>query len=105
MCIAVRAVGRNGHAFNATGSQHFRPRIREQRIAIVNQMPRIVEESINRIGQVPRDLLHPRLIRINTDSCNLDRACFALNDEEHHVPDGAESADSFNAEEVAGLEG
>ena len=105
MRITVRALRRDGDAADAAAGQEEFPLLREQRVAIVNQEPSAAQETIGWIAKIANDLEHPCFVRINTDASDVNDARPALHDEEDHVPDGAEGAERFNAEEVAGVQG
>ena len=61
------------------------------------------KETISRIQEVAGHLDHPSLVRINTNASDVNDASLQFDDEENHVPDGAEGAKGFNAEEIAGV--
>ena len=105
MRITVGALCRDGHAANAAAGKEELPLLREQRIAIVHQEPRAPEKAIGWITKVANDLDHPCFIGINTNASNVNDARLQLDDEEDHVPDGAEATQCFYAEEVASVKG
>ena len=47
-------------------------RIREFRIAVVDEISAIIEETPFIHGDIPRDLFHPLLIRMRCDAGNLN---------------------------------
>lgn len=103
MRIAVRALCRDGDTRDAAAGQEKFPLLREQRIAVVHQELRSAKKSIFRIKNITYDLDHPCFVGSDTNASDVNDARFQLDDEEQHVPDGAESAERFHAEEVAGV--
>ena len=81
-----------------------RHRRSEQRVSVVDQVARVAQESVHRIKQIPGHLLHPSIIRCNTDPGNVHCAGLHLDDEEDPVADRSEHAQNLDAEEVAGIQ-
>src|SRR5271165_5844964 len=101
MRVAIWTPRRNGHAAHAAGLEQHRPRLGEHRIPIVDQVSRVAQESVHRVEQISRNLLHPIAVRGNADPGDLHGAGLYTHDEEHHVADGPEHAQDFDAEEIA----
>ena len=60
------------------------------------------QKSIHRICQIAGHPFHPLLAWINSNPRDLDGPALEFDDEEHHVPNRAEWAQGFHAEEIAG---
>ena len=67
----------------------------------MNQVPRVTQKSVDRIGEVASDLLHPLAIGIDSNASDLDGTSLELHHEEHRVANGAEDPQDFHVEEVA----
>ncbi len=52
MWIAAWTLGRNGHALDTARLEKYRPRLREEGVAIVDQVSRIAKESVHRTSTV-----------------------------------------------------
>jgi hypothetical protein len=102
--IAVGTFRRDLGADDAPRLQDRGERFREQRVSVVNQVLRSAEKSIDGVGQVTGDLLHPLSGGIDSNAGYLDGAGLDLDDEEDHVADRAEDAENLDAEEVAGVQ-
>ena len=82
MRVAVRALRRNPHALHPSLPQDCFERLREKRIAVVDQMRRISKEPVDRVGQVSRHLLHPFPVGVRGDAGDLHRTRLDRDDEE-----------------------
>ena len=102
--IAVWTLRRDLHAPDPFRFQDRRECLCEQGVSIVDEIARTAKKSIDWIDQVARDLLHPLPIGIDLNSRDLDRAGLDLDDEKDHVANRAEEPQSFDAEEVAGVQ-
>ena len=91
--VTVRALLWDGDAGDAAAGKEQLPVLGEQRIAVVHQEPRAAEKTICWIAKVAKNLNHPCFIGINTNASDVNDARLQLDDEEHQVPDGAESAE------------
>ena len=60
----------------------------------------IAEEAVAGVGQVSRDLRHPRLVRLTRDPGDLHGAGLELHDEEDDVPDQSGHGQHLDGEEV-----
>src|SRR5664279_696503 len=100
--IAIGALRWNFHALHARSFENRDERLREQRVPIVDQVLCSSQESIHRICQIAGHLLHPLLAGVNSNPRDLDGAALEFDHEEHHVPNRAECAQGFHAEEIAG---
>jgi hypothetical protein len=101
MRVAIWTPRRNGHAGHAAGLEQHRPRFGEHRIPIVDQMARVSQKSVCRIEKISGNLFHPIAVRGDADPGDLHGAGIYAHDEEHHVADGPEHAQDFDAEEIA----
>src|ERR1039457_4763880 len=69
----------------------------------MDQVLRASQKPILNVHQVPRHLFHPLLAWVDGYPGDLDDAALDLDDEEHQVPNRAEWAQGFHAEEVTGI--
>src|ERR1019366_1547628 len=99
--VAVGALRRNRHALHAAAFPQRRPRLREHRVPIVDQVGRVAQESVCQVEQIADNLLHPIAVGSNANPCDLHGARLHLDHEEHHVADRPEHAQDLDAEEVA----
>ena len=95
--IAIWTLRRNLHVLHASRLQNRDERLGEQRISIVDHVLRAAKKTINWIRQIPSHLVHPRFAGVNGNPGDLDGATLELDDEEHHVPNRAESQDLHRA--------
>ena len=51
---------------------------RVERVAVENQVVRVAEEAIVRVGQVPCHLGHPRFVRVTRDTSDLHGASLSV---------------------------
>jgi len=72
----------------------------EERVAVDDQHPRLPEEAVEGVGQVPRDLHHPLLAGIARDPSDMDSPGLELHDEEDVVADEAAKGEHLDREEV-----
>jgi phenylacetate-coenzyme A ligase PaaK-like adenylate-forming protein len=90
------------YALHAPSFENGDERFREQRVPIVDQVLCSSQKSIHGICQIAGHLLHPLLAWVNSNPHDLDVAALEFDDEKHHVPNRAECAQGFHAEEIAG---
>ena len=64
-----------------------------------------VQESILRIGEIARHLLHPFSIRLLANPGNLNSARLEVDDKEHEISDQASPREHLDAEEIRGRDG
>jgi len=102
----LRPIGcyRNGHAGHADGLEQYRTRFGEHRVPIVNEIARVAQKSVHRIEQIAGNPFHPLHVRGDPDAGDLHGAGLQPHDEKHHVADGPENAQDFDAEEIACLQ-
>ncbi len=58
------------------------------------------EESVDRIGEVPRDLSHPRSVRLVDDASDVNAPGLQIDDERHRVSDETPWRQHLNGEEL-----
>ena len=63
------------------------------------------QKTIDGIGQVTRDLLHPRFMRLLHDARDIDSPRSEVDDKQHVVSNEPSPRDRFNREEVHGCDG
>jgi len=68
----------------------------------MDQIVRVPEKAVARVGEVPRHLGHPSSSRIADDARDLDSPRLQIDDEQHQVTDEAPRGQYLNAEEVRG---
>ena len=100
---AVRTPCRNRHRLDSARLQKRRPRLRVQRVPIVDEMGHVSEEALCRIEQVAGDLRHPSAVRIDSNPRDVHRARLQFDDEQDHDSDRAEHAQGLNGEEIASV--
>jgi hypothetical protein len=66
----------------------------------VNELPFAAQEAFGRIGQVARDLLHPRFVGLVNDACDLDTSALEVEHEQHEMANKPAHREHFDAEEV-----
>ena len=93
------------HCLHAGGLEKLTECLREQRIAIVDEVASSVQESIIGIGEIARNLLHPFSIRLRGNPGNLNPASLEIDNEEHEIPDQACPREHLDAEEIRGRDG
>jgi hypothetical protein len=102
--VAVWALGGNRHAVDARGGKDRCPSLREEWVAIMDEVGRVAEEAVDRVEEVASHSHHPGAVRIDVHPSDVDCARLELHDEEDHEADGAERAEGLDAEEVAGVQ-
>src|SRR5690606_16194921 len=104
MGIAVWTACWDGHAVDAFGLEQCCPRLRVQRVAIVNEVGGVAQEPILRVEQVSSHLQHPGPVRSDADARDVHGARLQLDDEEDHVTDASEDSQRLDSKEVASVE-
>ena len=79
-------------------------RIREFRIAVIDEIPAIIEKTPFVHGHVSGHLFHPLLIRMRRDARNLDITALKMNKEKHVLRDQAAQCEHFHGEEIGSRE-
>jgi hypothetical protein len=67
------------------GAKNVAELVGEQRISIVNEVSHSLEEAVDSVGDVPRNLLHPRTIRLLLDAGDVHTTCLDVDDEQNVV--------------------
>jgi len=83
--VQVRALGWQSHGFHATASQNRMELGREQRIAIMDNVISVGQESVADISQIPCDLLHPSSLRLLDQAGDFNAARLEVNHEQYKV--------------------
>jgi hypothetical protein len=73
-----------------------------ERVSVENQVVRVAEEAIVRVGKVPCHLCHPRFVRLTRNTGDLHGAGLELHDEEDNVADESAPSQHFDGEKVRG---
>jgi hypothetical protein len=81
--VEIRAVRRQLQASDARGAKDVPELLREERISVVDQVALADQETIDAIGEVARDLLHPRAMRLPHDAADLYPLGLDVDEEEH----------------------
>jgi len=71
-----------------------------ERVAVENEVPRLLEEPIHAVGEIPSDLPHPRFARLIRDSSDVHPSCPNVDDEKDEVPNEPEASQHFDGEEI-----
>ena len=102
--VQIRTPGRQAHERHATVLQQVPKGGRVQRISVENQVVRVAEEAIVRIGQVASHLCHPWFVWLTRDAGDLHGAGLELHDEEDDVADQSSPSQHLDGEKVRGRE-
>ena len=100
MEIQIRRPGRQLHGLHPRSLQRLQELRREQWISVVDQVLLPGEHSIDTIGEVSRDLVHPEAIDDRGDAGNLHLAGRKVDEEEHEEALEAARGPDFHSEEV-----
>src|SRR5215468_3907512 len=87
---------------NARTLENATKRLREERIAVVNQVATSQQESIFAVRPVSCDLTHPGTAQRSGDAADLDATRLKVHHEGHEVPNEASPRDRFDREEIRG---
>jgi len=60
----------------------------------------VLEEPINAVGKVARDLLHPRFARLIRDPCDVNPSRSDVDDEKHDVSNKPKAAQHLDSKEI-----
>jgi hypothetical protein len=74
--------------------------LREQRIAVVNEVAATEQKAVFAVSEIPSDLAHPAPVWRGGDSSDLDSTRLEVDHEEDEVPNEALPRDPFDGEEV-----
>ena len=83
--IQIRPLGRQLHGPHTTSLQNVGELSRVKGVSVVDQIPGLLEEPIDDIGQIAGNLLHPVSVRLLNDTCNLDAPGLEVDHEEYEV--------------------
>jgi hypothetical protein len=97
--IEIRAFRRQPNS-RQLRAQHHAESGTEQRVAIVNEPASASQESVDGVGEVAPDLLHPCIVRLLDDACDLDATTCEVDDEQHVVTNETLECKHFDVEEV-----
>src|SRR5262245_15133012 len=98
--IQIRALRRQLEALGARGSEDRAKRRGEQRVAVMNQVALAAQEPVDAVGQVARDLLNPRVVRIADQTGDVHAARLEVDDEPDNVADETAERENLDGEEV-----
>jgi len=73
--IQIRRSRRQFHRLYTCLCKHVQEFVREQWIAIMDEVSLPSHHAIDRIGQIPTNLTHPQSVRCTCDPCHLDLPC------------------------------
>ena len=85
---------------NSRRGERLRERCRVQRVTIMDEVTFPDEEPRKTVCQIPRDLGHPRSIRIWSDACDLNPTSREFHHEKHNMPNKSERRPDLHGEEV-----
>ena len=88
-----------------TGAEHLTEGARIQWVAIQDDVAMVEQKAIHSVGEVTRDLLHPRAVRLVHDAGDLHTSCCEVDDEQQVVSHQTSPSDSLDGEEVHGSDG
>jgi hypothetical protein len=100
--IQVRTSGRQHHRPHTPSLEDVSKPIPEQRIPVMDEVADILEKPIDGISEVPGHLLHPSIVGIVDNTCDVDATRLNLHDDEHGVAYEPAKGEDFDIEEVHG---
>jgi hypothetical protein len=72
----------------------------EQWVAVVNEAPFSIQDSLLRIREIPRDLAHPQSVPHQHDARDLHLPRTQLDEEQNHKPPQPSPGPHFHGEEI-----
>src|SRR5581483_12226074 len=102
VCIQIRASGGQFYRCHTACSQPVQKLVGEQRISIVDQVTLALEDSVNHIGQVAADLVHPQPVRTRCNAGDFHFSRRQLDEEQHYESLQSTLRPRFDGEEVSG---
>jgi hypothetical protein len=101
--VQIWAAGRELEALDAGGAEDRAERLGEQRVAVMDQVALVSQESVDAVGQVASDLLDPRIVwvaGVAGQAGNVHAAGLEVDDEPHDVADETAEREDLDGEEV-----
>src|SRR4029453_10606859 len=83
--VQIRTPGGQPDDFHSTVSHKMPEGAGVERVSIEDQAPDVAEEAIVRIGEIPRHLSHPDVVRLTREAGDLDGPRLELDDEDDDV--------------------
>jgi hypothetical protein len=78
---------------------------RIERVTIQDEVPRLLQEAVYAIGEVPSDLSHPSFAWLTGDPCDMYPSCCNIDNEEYVVANQPEAPQHLDREEVSAGDG
>src|SRR5664280_1646642 len=103
--IQIGASCRQTHNFHTGVLEHPAEHARIERVTIQDEVPRLLQEAVYAIGEVPSDLSHPSFAWLTGDPCDMYPSCCNIDNEEYVVANQPESAKYLNREEISAGDG
>jgi hypothetical protein len=100
VCVQVGTLGRQPKWFDSRPAKETAKLLGEERIAVEDELSFAKQEAIACIGEIARDLHHPRAVWLGTDAGDIDASRIELEDEKDVVADEPAEGESFYGEEV-----
>ena len=100
--IQIRRPCRQGYDLHALVLQSLFHIIREDRIAVDDQVSRLAQEAIVGVGQVEDALVHPKSAGLMDDTAQVNTPRGDVDEEQHVVPNEAKGRQDLDGEEVGG---
>jgi hypothetical protein len=77
----------------------------EEWVAVLDQIRAASEKPVDDVREVPRDLSHPRSVRLVDDTGDMNAPGLQIDDEQHRVPHEATNRQRLDGEEVGRSDG
>src|SRR5664280_428792 len=103
--IQIGASCRQFHNFHTGVLEHPAKHARVERVTIQDEVPRLLQEPVYAIGEVPSDLRHPSFAWLTGDPCDMYPSCCNIDNEEYVVANQPEAPQHLDREEVSAGDG
>jgi hypothetical protein len=103
--VQVGTVCRESQEFDIGRGQELLEVVRVQWVSVDDEVAETIEWAGDGIGQVARDLRHPRAVGMGRDARDVDSTRLEVDDEENQVTYEAADGEDLDAEEVRGGDG
>src|SRR5258708_35222805 len=78
---SMRRSRRQLHRLNTGIGQHIEELGGEQRVAVMNEVPLAIQDSVVSVGELPGNLTHPQSVRRTREPCHLNLPRRTLDEE------------------------
>src|SRR5262245_9701141 len=94
--VQVGTPRRENQGLHATVAQQLPEGVGIERVSVQDNVLNAAQEAVAGVGQVPRELRHPRAVRLRRDPGDLYGAALQLHDEEDDVADQTVQGQHFD---------